>query len=240
MGTQLIKAHEIVTMDPERHVLEGGAILVRDAVIERVLSREEVARLEEFDGEVVSAGGLTAIPGFVQTHVHLCQTLFRGLADDLDLLDWLRLKIFPYEAAHSSASMRVSSLLGLAELIRSGTTTIMDMGSIHFEEEIVQAIDQAGIRAYVGKSLIDLNEIYPPLREETRDAIDSSARQAEWWHGVSGGRIRYAVAPRFVLSCTDDLLKEAYSLTRSFPGMLFHTHAAESAREMKVVQARCG
>ncbi|MGB2958578.1 MAG: amidohydrolase family protein [Bacteroidota bacterium] len=240
MGRQLIKAQEIVTLDAERRVLEGGGILVADAVIEQVLSREEAALLRDFDGEVVNANGLTAVPGFVQTHVHLCQTLFRGLADDLDLLDWLRLRIFPYEAAHSSSSMRASCLLGLAELIRSGTTTIMDMGSVNFEEDIVRAIDETGLRAFVGKSMIDLNEIYPPFREQTRDAIDSSARQAERWHGRSGGRIRYAVAPRFVLSCTDDLLKEAYSLTASFPGMLFHTHAAESSREMDVIRARCG
>ncbi len=240
MRRQLIKAQAIVTMDAQRRVLEGGGILVGDGVIEQVLSREEAAGLRDFAGEVVNVEGLTAVPGFVQTHIHLCQTLFRGLADDLDLLDWLRLRIFPYEAAHSPSSMRASSLLGLAELIRSGTTTIMDMGSVHFEEEIVRAIDETGLRAYVGKSMIDLNEIYPPLREPTRNAIDSSARQAERWHGRSGGRIRYAVAPRFVLSCTDDLLKEAYSLTTSFPGMLFHTHAAESSREMEAVRARCG
>jgi cytosine/adenosine deaminase-related metal-dependent hydrolase len=209
-------------------------------VIEQVLSREEVAGLLDFDGEIVNADNLTAVPGFVQTHVHLCQSIFRGLADDLDLLDWLRLKIFPYEAAHSSSSMYASSRLGLAELIRSGTTTIMDMGSISFEEEIVRAIDETGIRAFVGKSMVDINEIYPPFRERTRDAIDTSAQQAERWHGRFDGRVRYAVAPRFVLSCTDDLLKEAYSLTTAFPGMLFHTHAAESSREMGVVRARCG
>jgi cytosine/adenosine deaminase-related metal-dependent hydrolase len=240
MGRQLILAQEIVTLDAERRVLRGGGVLVADAVIEQVLSREEVAVLKEFDGEIVNADRLTAVPGFVQTHVHLCQSLFRGLADDLELLDWLRLKIFPFEAAHSSSSMYASGLLGLSELIRSGTTTIMDMGSINCEEEIVRAIDETGIRAFVGKSMIDINEIYPPFREQTRDAIDTSARQAERWHGRFEGRIRYAVAPRFVLSCTDDLLKEAYSLTALFPGMLFHTHAAESSREMEVVRARCG
>ena len=226
-------------MDADRRVLSGGAIIVAGTVIDQVLTDEEVVALRGFDGEVVDAGERIAIPGFIQTHVHLCQTLFRGLADDLDLLDWLKLKMFPFEAAHSSTSMRASALLGVAELMRSGTTAIMDMGSIRHEEEIVRVIDESGLRAFVGKSMIDLNEIYPPLQEPTADAVDSSARQAEQWHGTSGGRIRYAVAPRFILSCTDDLLKEAYSLTQSFPGMLFHTHAAESQREMEAVRARC-
>ncbi len=108
-------------------------------------------------------GSLVAIPGFVQTHVHLCQTLFRGLADDLELLDWLRTRIFPFEHAHSSSSMYASARIGLAELIRSGTTTIMDMGSIHYEEEVIRAVDESGIRAFVGKAMMDINETFSPL-----------------------------------------------------------------------------
>ena len=92
MGRQLLRVREIVTMDAGRHVLRGGGILVAGSTIERVLSEEEVTALVDFDGELVNGAELTAIPGFVQTHVHLCQSLFRGLADDLDLLDWLRLK----------------------------------------------------------------------------------------------------------------------------------------------------
>ena len=88
----------------------------------------------------MDAPGLIAIPGFVQTHIHLCQTLFRGLAEDVELLDWLQRRIFPFEAAHSPSSMYASARIGLAELIRSGTTTIMDMGSVHHEEEVVRAV----------------------------------------------------------------------------------------------------
>jgi 5-methylthioadenosine/S-adenosylhomocysteine deaminase len=155
------------------------------------------------------------------------------------LLDWLKLKIFPYEAAHNAQSMYISAKTGLAELIRSGTTTIMDMGSVHGEEEIVRAIDETGIRAFVGKAMMDINEIYPKLKEPTEEALASTRKQAEQWHHSSGGRIRYAVAPRFVLSCSDVLLQEAYEMTRSFPGMLFHTHAAENLLEMESVRRRC-
>jgi cytosine/adenosine deaminase-related metal-dependent hydrolase len=240
MPQMLITCRTIVTMDPARRIVQDGALLVRDDRIERVLNREECERLAPFDGELVNGRSLVAIPGFVQTHVHLCQTLFRGLADDLALLDWLRTRIFPFEHAHSSSSMYASARIGLAELIRSGTTTIMDMGSIHYEEEVIRAVDESGIRAFVGKALMDINDTFSPLRESTGDALASTVRLAEAWHRASGGRIRYAVAPRFVLSCTDALLKEAHAITRSLPGVLFHTHAAENRQEMESVRNRCG
>jgi cytosine/adenosine deaminase-related metal-dependent hydrolase len=236
----LIKAGSVVTMDPSRRVLPGGALIIAGSAIESVLSAQELAALSAFEGTVLSAPSLTAIPGFIQTHIHLCQTLFRGLADDLELLDWLRLKIYPYEAAHTAASMRASAINGIAELIRSGTTTIMDMGSIAHEEEIAGAVEETGIRAFIGKAMMDSNDVYPAMRESTGESLRSTLAQAERWHGKADGRMKYAVAPRFVLSCSDPLLKEAHAMTSSFPGMLFHTHAAENRHEMEAVHKRCG
>ena len=236
----LLKAGTIVTMDLGRRVLRGGALVLNDSTIEAVCNADELRALREFDGKVIDEPRSTIIPGFIQTHIHLCQTLFRGLADDLDLIKWLTLKIYPLEAAHNASSMRASSLSGIAELLRSGTTTIMDMGSVGYEEEIASAIEETGIRAFIGKAMMDVNDSYPPLRESTADAVRSTLHQAEAWHGKADGRLLYAVAPRFVLSCTDPLLREAYAMTRNFPGMLLHTHAAESRREMDAVQKRCG
>jgi 5-methylthioadenosine/S-adenosylhomocysteine deaminase len=227
-------------MDDARRVLPGAGLILQGPQIARVLTVEEVRSLGSFDGDVVDASALVAVPGFIQTHIHLCQTLFRGLADDLELLDWLRLRIFPFEAAHNERSMYTSAMLGVAELIRSGTTTILDMGSIHHEEQVVRAVEESGLRAFVGKALMDINDSYGKLKEPTKDALASARKQAELWHGSSDGRIRYAVAPRFVLSCTDELLHEAYAMTAAFPGMLFHTHAAENRGELAAVRTRCG
>jgi 5-methylthioadenosine/S-adenosylhomocysteine deaminase len=239
MNRILFKLGMIVTMDSARRIVLDGGIVVAGNRIERVLSREALSALKQFDGEVVDAGRLVAIPGFVQTHLHLCQTLFRGLADDLPLLDWLQLKIFPFEAAHNAQSMYASAMAGIAELLRSGTTTILDMGSVHHEEEIVRAIEETGLRAFVGKAMMDVNDIYPKLKEPTAQSLATTRRQAEQWHKSSEGRIQYAVAPRFVLSCSDQLLREAYEMTKASPGMLFHTHAAENRNEMDAVRKRC-
>jgi 5-methylthioadenosine/S-adenosylhomocysteine deaminase len=240
MQTTLVRTRAVVTMDPAGTIVPDGALLIRDRVIERVLGAHEIAAAAGPGTAMVDAGTLVAIPGFVQTHVHLCQTLFRGLAEDMELLDWLRLRIFPYEAAHSASSMRASAMLGIAELLRGGTTTVMDMGSIHHEEEIVGAIETTGLRACVGKSMIDTNDIEPRFRESTEASLTSTLQQATLWHNSCGGRIRYAVAPRFVLSCTDGLLREAYAMTGRFPGMLLHTHASENPRELEAVRRRCG
>ena len=236
----LLKPRVIVTMDAGRRIIRGGAVVVNGQQIEAVFTHEELTNTPPFDGIVIDIPELVLIPGFIQTHIHLCQTLFRGLADDLELLDWLSLRIFPFEAAHTPASMRASAMLGIAELIRSGTTTIMDMGSVHHEEEIAAAVEESGMRAFIGKAMMDLNDVYPPLREPTDDALSSTLRQASQWHGAAGGRLMYAVAPRFVLSCTEKLLREAHAMTADFPGMLFHTHAAENRKEVKAVRERCG
>ena len=236
----LIRPETILTLDDRDRVITGGAILVNGATIERVLTAGERNALAGGDCVTVDAPGLVAMPGFVQTHIHLCQTLFRGLAEDVELLDWLQNRIFPLEAAHSPASMYASARAGLAELIRSGTTTIMDMGSVHHEEEVVRAVTESGIRAFLGKAMMDINDYHPALRESTRDSLESTLTQAQQWHGSAHGRIRYAVAPRFVLSCSDSLLKEAHAMTRSFPGMLFHTHASENRHELEAVRTRCG
>jgi 5-methylthioadenosine/S-adenosylhomocysteine deaminase len=235
----LLKPSSIISMNARREVIHNGGIIINNNIIEAILDEASLRSLKNFDGEIVNASSLVAIPGFIQTHIHLCQTLFRGLADDLELLDWLKLRIMPYEFAHNARSMYASAMIGIAELIRSGTTTIMDMGSMNHEEEVIRAVTETGLRAFVGKAMMDVNDLYAPLKETTRDSLSSTLKFAEHAHGSSNGRVRYAVAPRFILSCSDALVKEAYEMTKHFPGMLFHTHAAENRHEMEAVRNRC-
>ncbi|HUL44234.1 MAG TPA: 5'-deoxyadenosine deaminase [Bacteroidota bacterium] len=233
----VIRGGTIVTGNVRGEIIHNGTIVVNDSRIESILPSAAGARAS---GEVIDATGHVIIPGFVQTHVHLCQTLFRGMADDLELLDWLQKRIFPLEAAHNAESVHVSAMLGIAELIRSGTTTILDMGSIHHEEAVIRAVGESGLRAFVGKSMMDLNDLVPRFKEPTASSVSSTLSLARQWHNSYDGRVKYAVAPRFVLSCTDALLHEAFDMLDDFPGMLFHTHASENRNELEAVQKRCG
>jgi cytosine/adenosine deaminase-related metal-dependent hydrolase len=232
----IIDAGTILTGNTAGDIHDSYAILIEHNRIARIIPAKDVDRSGH---EYVDARHLVAIPGFVQTHLHLCQTLFRGMADDLQLLDWLQQRIFPFEAAHSAESMHASAMLGIAELIRSGTTTILDMGSIHHEEEVIRAVGESGLRAFVGKAMMDMNDAYPKFKETTKESLSSTRTLAEQWHNSFDGRVRYAAAPRFVLSCTDALLSETREIIHSFEGMLLHTHASENTGEVRAVRERC-
>ena len=103
----LIRNGTIVTMDQKNSIVRGD-VLVRDGRIAGV-----APKINDSVDEVIDANGCAVLPGFVQTHIHLCQTLFRGAADDLSLIDWLKKRIWPMEAAHSPQSIRASAQLGM-------------------------------------------------------------------------------------------------------------------------------
>ena len=100
--------------------------------------------------------------GLVQAHLHLCQTLFRGLAETQPLLGWLRERIWPLEAAHDPASLRASARLSIAELFLGGTTAILDMGTVHHTDTLFETAAETGIRYTGGKALMDAGDGVPP------------------------------------------------------------------------------
>ncbi|WP_313997206.1 5'-deoxyadenosine deaminase [uncultured Paenibacillus sp.] len=234
MATTLIRDAVIITMNEADDIVRGDVRIEgnRIAAIGR--------RLDDAADVVVEAGGKVLLPGFVQTHVHLCQTLFRGRADDLELIDWLRRRIWPLEAAHNEESVYYSAMLGAGELIRSGTTTVLDMETVHHTESAFRAIEQSGLRALSGKVMMDYGtEVPVPLQEKTADSLADSVRLLEKWHGAAGGRISYAFCPRFVVSCTEELLVNVRDLSEHY-GVKVHTHASENRGEIAIVEADRG
>lgn len=192
------------------------------------------------DTEVVDCSGCYLIPGLVQTHVHLVQTIFRGLAEDVGLLDWLRRFIWPLEAAHDEASVRACVRLGLGELLTTGTTTILDMGTTRWGDVVAEELVRSGIRARFGQAMMDTGDRVPAdLVESTRDSLDASAGLVKRWSKAGAGRIGYAYAPRFALSCTRELL-EAVAMLAKMSETLVHTHSNESAEERAAVQGVTG
>jgi 5-methylthioadenosine/S-adenosylhomocysteine deaminase len=192
------------------------------------------------DTEEVDCSGCYLMPGLVQTHVHLVQTMFRGLAEDLGLLDWLRRFIWPLEAAHDEASVRACVRLGLGELITTGTTTILDMGTTRWGDVVAEELVRSGIRARFGQAMMDTGEHVPAdLVENTRSSLDASADLLKRWNKAGAGRIGYAYAPRFALSCTRELL-EAVGMLAKMSETLVHTHSSESVEERSAVQGVTG
>ncbi|MCW8806091.1 MAG: amidohydrolase family protein, partial [Ignavibacteriaceae bacterium] len=121
MVKKLIVPGKIICADNQDSILSNTALEIYDGIINSFIPTDKIQK-DNYD-EVYDAKNLTLIPGFIQTHVHLSQTLFRGLAEDLPLLDWLRLKIFPFENAHNETSLRVTAQLSINELLMGGTTT---------------------------------------------------------------------------------------------------------------------
>lgn len=190
--------------------------------------------------EILEARGGAVLPGLVQAHVHLCQTLCRGQADDLPLLAWLQQRLFPYEAALDEDDLMLAAQIGCAELLLSGTTAILDMGTVRHQDALCAAVAQTGLRATLGKAMMDHPDVPDGLRETTAASLGESDAVCRRWHGHNEGRLRYAYAPRFVLSCTDALLRGVAERVRDVPphGPRIHTHAAEQLEEIALVRAR--
>lgn len=184
--------------------------------------------------------GWVILPGFVQGHLHLCQTLLRGLANGLPLHRWLAERIWPLEAAHDHATMAASARLGIAEALLSGVTTILDMGSVHHTAAIAESADAMGIRAILGKALMDHDSGAPTaLTEASEDALREALDLHRRWHGQGGGRLSVALAPRFTLSVSAGLWREL-ALEAARNDLLIHTHLSETDWENETCMALHG
>ena len=227
---------------PDADVIEGDLLIEdgRIAAIGKIPRRTLEDAMRRGPIRVLDAAGCAVTPGLVQAHVHLCQVLFRGRADDLPLLEWLRQRIWPFEAAHDERSLGASADLGLLEMMLAGTTTILDMGTVHGYDAVFDACARAGIRCFGGKAMMDAGEGVPKrLRESTKGSLRESDALRETWTGKGRGRLGYAYAPRFILSCTEALFRGTAERSKA-TGTLLHSHAAEHPDERDAVRKALG
>jgi 5-methylthioadenosine/S-adenosylhomocysteine deaminase len=234
----LIKDATIITLEDANRVFEGSVAIDRGRIVAVEPSATAIFDIA-FD-DVIDGRGCALLPGFIQTHIHLCQTLFRGAADDLELIDWLKQRVWPMEAAHTPESLYASARLGVAELIKGGTTCALTMETVNHTDSVFRAVEESGFRATVGKCMMDQGDDAPEaLIEETEDSIAESLDLLERWNGQADGRIRYCFAPRFALSCTRELLERVANLSREL-GVMVHTHASENRDEIAMVERATG
>jgi 5-methylthioadenosine/S-adenosylhomocysteine deaminase len=230
----LLRNGLVLTMNDRFDALEGD-VSIRDGRIIAVGSN-----LTGPHDRTIDAHGGYILPGFIQTHIHLCQTLFRGYADDLRLMDWLRTRVWPMEAAHTARTLRAAARLAATELLCSGTTAVLTMETVHETDVVFETVGETGLRATIGKCMMDHDAEAPPrLREQTQASIDESVAIRKRWDGANNGRLRAAFAPRFAVSCSRALLEAVADLS-STHGALVHTHASESPDEQVIVRAMSG
>src|SRR5438876_1794860 len=175
----LIRGGQIVTLN-DRHDIIDGDVSIKDGRIAAVGSN-----ISERHDRVIDARGGYVLPGLIQTHIHLCQTLFRGFADDLPLMDWLRTRVWPMEAAHTPASLRAATRLATTELLLSGTTSVLTMETVHDTDAVFEGVAESGLRATIGKCMMDSNAHVPRrLQEQTRASLDESVAIRKRWDGA--------------------------------------------------------
>jgi len=226
----LIRGGTILTMNDRFDSVDGDVSIV-DGRIAAIGSN-----LTGRHDRVIEARGGYVLPGLIQTHIHLCQTLFRGFADDLALMDWLRRRVWPMEAAHTPATLRASARLATTELLASGTTAVLTMETVHDTDVVFEAVEESGLRATIGKCMMDFDAQVPArLQEKTHRSIDESLALLKRWHAGGNGRLHAAFAPRFAVSCSRELLETVADLSAEHRALV-HTHAAESRDEIAIVK----
>ncbi len=218
----LIRNGTVVTVNPAFDVIENGAVRISGDVIVHV-GEDDRSRAA---ARLIDATGCLVIPGLVNTHTHLPMTLFRGLADDLPLMEWLNSHIFPAESRHiSPETVRCGALLACAEMILSGTTTCCD-GYFH-EDAAAAAVAETGLRAVMGQGVIDFPA---PGVPDPADNIRAAAAFAETWKDRSP-LIRPSVFCHSPYACSEETLKKGKALAAT-RGLLFQIHAAETRDEL--------
>jgi 5-methylthioadenosine/S-adenosylhomocysteine deaminase len=226
----IILGGTVVTMDKDRRVIDDGAIAIKNGAIVAVGRRADVMR-NTTARQTINATGKVIIPGLVNTHTHVPMTLFRGIADDLDLQEWLTKYIFPAEAKNvDEAFVRAGTRLGLAEMIRGGTTAYCDM--YYFEDAIADESKKAGVRGILGETVLD----FPAPDNKTFDAgLAYTERFIKKWQGDN--LIVPAIAPHAPYTVSAEHLIASRQLSDRMNAPLV-THLAEANTETAYIQQK--
>ena len=214
----------LVTMDKSRRVIEDAGVAISGGRIVAVGTRSEISS-KYTAAQTIDASGKLIVPGLINGHTHVPMTLFRGLADDLDLQEWLTKYIFPAEAKNVTEEfVRAGTRLGLAEMIRGGTTTYCDM--YYFEDAIADETAKAGVRGVLGETVID----FPVADNKTHaEAMAYTERFVKKWQGHE--LITPAIAPHAPYTVSEEHLRAIRAFSDR-TGAPIVTHISETKREV--------
>ncbi len=248
MATLLLKnADLLVTMDAERREIAGGGVFVRDGVVEAVGCADTLPQSAD---QVISLAGCIALPGLVNTHHHMYQSLTRAIpgAQDAELFAWLR-RLYPIWAGLTPEMVRVSTLMAMAELILSGCTTSSDHLYLYPNgcrlDDTIEAAAQIGLRFHAARGSMSVGESQgglPPDRlvEDETAILKDTQRLIETWHDAGRHAMRrIVVAPCSPFSVSPDLMRQSAHLARAY-GVSLHTHLAENDNDLAYSREKFG
>lgn len=224
----LIKNCAILPMTGPHDFMEQGYIVIKDEKI-KDMGRGQPPGEAAFN-EVIDAQGMLAMPGMINTHTHIAMTLLRGYADDLPLMEWLTTKIWPLEDKLQPEDVYWGTMLGIVEMIKSGTTCFADM--YFFMDEVAKAVEESGMRACLSRGMIGLGP-------QAETAFEESRQLVEKWHGKAQGRIRIMLGPHAPYTCPFDYLKKVANLAEEL-GVGIHIHLAETKTEVANIKEQYG
>ncbi|MBS1791108.1 MAG: amidohydrolase [Acidobacteria bacterium] len=224
----LITGGTVVTMDGERHLFENGFVAILGERIVEVGDEAQLKARRYFPKQTINAHGKIVLPGLINAHTHVPMVLFRGIADDLNLQDWLTKYIFPAEAKNVDREFVVAGTrLGLAEMIRGGISTYADM--YYFEDTIAEETKRAGMRGVLGETVID----FPVADNKTwAEAMAYSEKFLKRWKGDS--LITAAIAPHAPYTVSTEHLNEVRALAEKLDAPIL-THLAEAPTETEFI-----
>jgi cytosine/adenosine deaminase-related metal-dependent hydrolase len=221
-GSVLIQGGIVVTVDRRQRIVKDGSILVEEGVITKV-GGPGLAAGGPRPERVISAKGMAVIPGLIDTHIHLAQSLLRGAADDLSLVDWLMKRVWPLQACFTKEDGRVSAELSLLEMLKSGTTSFVgvDVVSRYGFDGIANAVEGSGLRGALAKTVMDSpgygtkRSIMPEgLVEDKASCIREAKSMVKKWNRAKDGLVKTWVAPRSLGGCSRELYEEVADLAK--------------------------
>lgn len=226
----IVTGGTVVTMDAARNIYDPGAVAIRNHNIVGVGPAEAIARKYR-SRRTMSVSGRLVMPGLINAHTHAPMTLFRGLADDLTLQEWLEKYIFPAEAKNVNPDFVLwGTRLACLEMIRGGTTTFADM--YYFEDQVAQAAKDAGIRVIAGQTILDFPA---PDYKTVPEALRGTEAFLKKW--AFDSLVRPAVGPHAIYTNSAETLRASAELAKRYSAPLL-IHLEETQREVEEARAK--
>ncbi|WP_309493197.1 amidohydrolase [Candidatus Hecatella orcuttiae] len=232
-----IEGGTIITLDKNRPIIKNGLLVVQDGEITFVGEKSEFK--ESLDVERrIDASGKFVFPGFINAHNHMFQVFIRSVAVDMELLDWLKLAIWPFTQSLTESDIYVAARLAIIENIKSGITCIVDNQYPRFYEPVAKAMDETGIRGVLACGYYELN-VLDEMKTEPSEALKKCEETLRKWDKAGGGRIRVCPAPMHPCFASDELILKSKELADKYDTYL-HIHTAESERDVRMLMERTG